>query len=221
MKFSKGRRLSYNSEVPDGGEYYFDYLLDTEKWPRSVYHLAKHRITAELVAELAKGSRILDAGCGAGNISGQYCDQYRVYGVDEQAVAIDYCRKHYRGKYVKANLYQRLPFSDRYFDLILFHDSIEHFKEPKKVLKQLARVLKRGGKIVVSTINYANPMWSILENTWHRVMGGDCRTYSKEVHPTRYTDSLLREHCGELFEEMELRKEVLWMELFFVGVRKK
>ena len=221
MKFSKEGWLSYNLEVPDGGEYYFDYLLDTEKWPRSVYHAAKHRITAKLVLELPVGSRILDAGCGVGNISGRYCDKYQVFGVDEQEKAIAYCRKHYKGKYVKANLYQRLPFADGYFDLILFHDSIEHFIEPKKVLKQLARVLKKGGKIVVSTINYANPMWLLLENTWHRAVGGDCRTYSKEVHPTRYTDKLLRRHCGELLEEVELRKEMLWMELFFVGKRKK
>ena len=197
--------------------YYLEYLIKRQGFPQSLYHRAKLDITRELVTELPKGSLILDAGCGIGNDTSPYCADYRIIGVDEQQSAIDYCRGHHKGTYTKADLSKRLPFKKDFFDLVLFHDSIEHFTEPIKALVELARVLKKGRKIVISTINYANPLWFILENTWHRIFSGNCETYSREVHPTRYTEKLLRKHCRGLFEELTLSKQVLKMELFYIG----
>ena len=197
--------------------YYLDYLIQTEHFPQSLYHRAKSDLTRKLVTELPKGSLILDAGCGIGNITSPYCTDYKIIGIDEQQSAIDYCRGHQKGTYIKADLYKKLPFKTNFFDLVLFHDSIEHFAEPIKALVELARVLKRGKKIVISTINYANPLWFILENTWHRIFSGNCETYSSDVHPTRYTEKLLREHCNGLFEELAFSKKVLKMELFYIG----
>ncbi len=70
---------------------------------------------------------------------------------------------------------------------------------------------------MISTINYDNLLWLLLENTWHRLAGGNCKTYSKDVHPTRYTGALLKKHCNTYFSEIALRKEVLRMELFYIG----
>jgi ubiquinone/menaquinone biosynthesis C-methylase UbiE len=198
-------------------EYYLDYLIKTQKFPQSVYHKTKHDLSKQLILELPHGSIILDAACGIGNVTGIYCDDYHIVGVDEQQSAIDYCKSHYKGKYIKADLYNNLPFPDNHFDLILFHDSIEHLEKPRKALKELVRVLKKDKKIIISTINYNNPLWPVLENTWHRLMGGNCRTFSKEVHPTRYTADLLENHCGGIFKELELQKRVFGMELFYIG----
>lgn len=197
--------------------YYLEYLIKTQYFPQSFYHRAKLDITRTLVTELPKGSLILDAGCGIGNVTSPYCTDYKIIGIDEQQSAIDYCKNHHKGKYIKADLTKRLPFKNDFFNLILFHDSIEHFTEPKTALIELARVLKKDGKIVISTINYANPLWFILENTWHRIVAGNCETYSCDVHPTRYTEKLLREHSEGLFKELALFKKVLNMELFYIG----
>lgn len=204
--------MTSSSELP----YYLDYLKRTEKFPQSFYHKPKHRQVFQFLEKLPQGSLVLDAACGIGHITGKYCDQYKIIGIDEQAPAVEYSKNNYGGQYVHADLY-KIPFADNYFDGILFLDSIEHFTDPVSALKELSRVLKPGGRILICTSNYGNPLWYILENTWHRLFAGNCRTYSKEVHPTRYNAKLLHKHNDGLFKEISLFKKMLTMELFYLG----
>lgn len=44
-----------------------------------------------------------------------------------------------------------LPFSDNYADAVICEASLEHFKNPEKAVKEMYRVLKRGGLIYIST----------------------------------------------------------------------
>ena len=201
-------------------KYYFEYLKRTERFPQSVYHKAKHKMVCRMISSVSLGGKILDAACGIGNITGKYCNKYNITGIDEQTSALSYATQNYKGKYVHGSLY-KLPFEDNSFDLILFLDAIEHFSDPVKALQELSRVLRPEGRILICTINYANPLWWILENTWHRFLAGNCKTYSREVHPTRYTEDLLRTHCAGLFEEDSLEKHIMKMELFYIGKKKR
>lgn len=200
--------------------YYFKYLLNTEHFPQSVYHRAKHDVVGSVFAGLSPDSAVLDAGCGMGNITGRYCAAHKVTGIDEQKEAIEYCRKNCGGEYIRTNLY-KIPFPDDSFDLVLFLDAIEHFDRPLGVLTELKRVLKPGGRILICTMNYGSPLWHVLEHTWHRFFGGPCKPYSKDVHPTPYDARLLKEHCGKFFKEVWFRKEVAGMELFYLGEKSR
>jgi ubiquinone/menaquinone biosynthesis C-methylase UbiE len=197
-------------------KYYIDYLKKTDKFPQSVYHKAKHTVVRNILNGQSEGSLVLDAACGIGNVTSKYCNDYSVVGIDEQLSALQYCCDHHSGKYVRGDLCF-LPFANSCFDLILFLDSIEHFANPTFALKELARVLKTGGRIVICTINYNNLLWYILENTWHRFWGGNCKTFSNDVHPTRYNMKLLRLHCDQFFKELSFEKRIMKMELFYIG----
>jgi ubiquinone/menaquinone biosynthesis C-methylase UbiE len=197
-------------------KYYIDYLKKTDKFPQSLYHKAKHTVVQNIFSDQPHGSLVLDAACGIGNVTSKYSDNYSIVGIDEQLSALQYCCGNHSGKYVQGDLYF-LPFTNSCFDLILFLDSIEHFTNPSLALKELARVLKTGGRIVICTINYNNPLWYILENTWHRFCGGNCKTFSKDVHPTRYNTKLLRMHCDQFFKEVSFEKRIMKMELFYIG----
>ena len=196
--------------------YYLEYLKGTTRFPQSIYHTAKHNIVREIFSSIPVGSRVLDAGCGIGHITGPYSGGYAVFGVDEQQSSISYCKEHWQGTYAIASLY-RMPFENNFFDLIFFLDAIEHLDRPVDALMELARVLKPGGRMLICTMNYESPLWFILEHTWHRLRGGACKPYSKDVHPTPYNSRLLHEHCAGLFEEMYLRKRIMGMELFYLG----
>jgi SAM-dependent methyltransferase len=52
---------------------------------------------------------------------------------------------------------ENLPFNDSEFDLVIAKDSLHHFKDPLKGLGEIQRVLKSGGKFIVS-----EPNWSPL-----------------------------------------------------------
>ena len=57
-----------------------------------------------------------------------------------------------------------LPFEDEVFDCVVSFQVIEHIKRDKEFVREVYRVLKKGGKFIVSTPN--RPM-SLTRNPWH------------------------------------------------------
>ncbi len=49
---------------------------------------------------------------------------------------------------------EKLPFPDGCFDRVLAREVIEHVADPKRMLQEIGRVLKEGGRAVVTTENY-------------------------------------------------------------------
>ncbi|MBO7311974.1 MAG: class I SAM-dependent methyltransferase [Alistipes sp.] len=97
------------------------------------------------------------------------------YGVDiiaphaERYVTIDKCRSVELGQ-MPSNVeflqcaVPPLPFEDSSFDYVVSFQVIEHIKRDKEFVKEVYRVLKPGGKFIVSTPNA--PM-SLTRNPWH------------------------------------------------------
>jgi ubiquinone/menaquinone biosynthesis C-methylase UbiE len=200
-------------------KYYLNYLKRTSRFPQSVYHRGKHEMVHQVFSFVPEGSRVLDAGCGVGHVTGPYCEKYTITGLDEQTSAVSYCRALWKGSYIQGSLY-KIPFEDRSFDLVFFLDAIEHLSDPVTALRELARVMKPDAKILICTMNYSSPLWFILEHTWHRIAGETCKPYSKDVHPTPYTENLLRKHCAGIFEEIHIQYRIMRMELFLTGTKR-
>ncbi len=64
-----------------------------------------------------------------------------------------------------------LPFEAESFDYVISFQVIEHIKDDKKFVAEVQRVLKRGGRFIVSTPNIK---MSLTRNPWH------VREYTKE-----------------------------------------
>jgi len=63
--------------------------------------------------------------------------------------------------FIQGNVLEGVPFADNYFDIVYSNSMIEFFekgKEAKKVLAEMWRLLKPGGKFVVTVLN--------KESTW-------------------------------------------------------
>jgi SAM-dependent methyltransferase len=54
-----------------------------------------------------------------------------------------------------------LPFPDQHFDLVVSIDVHEHLDDPIPVSKELYRVVKNGGKVVVTTPNGNDRKWAV------------------------------------------------------------
>ena len=55
--------------------------------------------------------------------------------------------------YVQVNMEEPLPFKDENFDAVICLEGIEHIMHPESLFGELARVLKKGGLLIISTPN--------------------------------------------------------------------
>ena len=93
-----------------------------------------------------KGQRILDIGCSVGNFIAQ--DSKNIIGIDIDKEQLKICKK--RGlNCIYNNVEEGLPFGDNFFNAINCRHVIEHLKEPLKLLKEIRRILRKSGKLVI------------------------------------------------------------------------
>ncbi|MBQ0923702.1 methyltransferase domain-containing protein [Saccharopolyspora endophytica] len=86
-----------------------------------------------------------------------------------------------------------LPFADGEFDVVIASEIMEHIPEDEKAMRELVRVVKPGGRVVV-TVPRAWPeriCWA-LSDEYHQVEGGHVRIYSADELIGKLTDAGLR-----------------------------
>lgn len=103
----------------------------------------------------APNLKILDFGCGTGDILHQVMQlnpNSRYFGIDVSSIAL----KKTRRRFPKAKFYQvedgdKIPLKSSSIDFILILDVIEHIYNTQRTVKEIYRILKPGGKILVTT----------------------------------------------------------------------
>ena len=116
-----------------------------------------------MVASCLPCEAFLDAGCGDGRYLTAFASvspRPRLVGVDIAERILATARSATEGvglevEYLQGNL-EALPLEDASFDLVLCTQVIEHLLDPQAGLAELARVLRRGGRLVISTDNSYN-----------------------------------------------------------------
>jgi SAM-dependent methyltransferase len=118
--------------------------------------LNEHMARYTFAVRLARGKRVLDAGCGAGYGSAELAYvAAQVTGVDVAADAVEYARANYAAenlRFEQASV-TGLPFADSSFDLVVAFEVIEHLEDWRGLLNEARRVLAPSGQLIVSTPN--------------------------------------------------------------------
>jgi len=102
------------------------------------------------------GNRILDLGCGEGPYSHLFTGDNESYGLDncpkrmllDENNALD---RGYQALILGEGL--SLPFTDTSFDIVICTEVIEHVVEVRQLINEIHRVLKKEGKLILSTPN--------------------------------------------------------------------
>ena len=118
--------------------------------------LNEHLSRYAFAARLARGKRVLDAGCGAGYGAAELAQSANwVVGVDIAAEAVAFAREHYRLPYLAFEQASctALPHPDAAFDLVVAFEVIEHLPLWRDFLLEVRRVLAPTGQFIVSTPN--------------------------------------------------------------------
>jgi SAM-dependent methyltransferase len=95
------------------------------------------------------GKRILDAGCGKGRFAQSVAEQFptaEIWGVDVSPEMLRSVPNSIRTR--EASLLN-LPFPDDHFDFVYCVEALEHAVHPQAALRELTRVTKPGGTVLV------------------------------------------------------------------------
>ena len=141
--------------------------------------------------DLRPGFRVLDAGCVTGshlralvNIAG-----LEVVGVDARSKEVDEALKVLKVSpdvlcddyFVTCADITRLPFPDEHFDCVICSEVLEHIPDHETAAKELVRVLKPKGSLVVSVPRYFSERvcW-MISSDYSNDEGGHIRIYRKK-----------------------------------------
>jgi len=97
-------------------------------------------------------SRLLDLGCDRGDVTVLFTKKAKeVIGIDNNEAAIQAARQQKTSASFMVAKGERLPFPDKYFDAVLMSEVIEHVENEQQTIDEVRRVMKKGGKLILST----------------------------------------------------------------------
>jgi ubiquinone/menaquinone biosynthesis C-methylase UbiE len=141
-------------------------------WPQEARLLGRYRLPA--------APRVLDLGCGTGEIASRLADAVpaaRVVGVDLLEGHLALARARY-GRLASRLSFARgdgfaLAFPDGAFDLAVCRHVLQSVPEPERVVAEMARVVRPGGWVHLLLEDYgllhASPASGALERFWQQV----------------------------------------------------
>jgi ubiquinone/menaquinone biosynthesis C-methylase UbiE len=96
-------------------------------------------------------ARVLDAGCGRGGVIELYTERVRqTVGLDTDLSSL---QEHRCLKQRVVGSLANMPFPGEFFDVVLCSWVVEHLEEPEAVFREMARVLKKRGYLLLLTPN--------------------------------------------------------------------
>lgn len=117
---------------------------------------SRHQFAYQWASDFVPGAMVLDVGCGTGygcHILAQRAGQ--VVGVDHDFSAMVFSHQNYgRANITHSQMNaHNLGLKSSRFDIAVCFQTIEHLRNPDQFIAELKRVVKPGGKIIISTPN--------------------------------------------------------------------
>lgn len=162
--------------------HFFDFSF---KWP-----LVKELVTKK------KKLTILDYGCGTGRYIEELLklNPYKIIGTDISDYAIKIAKKRFpNSKFYVVGGDEKLPVKSANVDFVLAADVIEHIFDVTNFLCEVKRVMKKGGKIFIST-----PYHGVIKNIIISLIGFDNAFNPTAAHIRFFTKKSLSKLLTEI-----------------------
>ncbi len=156
-----------------------DYTMGfSEEMLESLRRYTAEASAAYLLPYLRPGLRILDVGCGPGNISvglARAVAPGQLHGVDMEESQIELARAVAEANGRDNAIFHvsdaaDLPFEDGFFDIAHCHNVLMHIPDTASVLAEMKRVLKPGGIIgcreMICGSSFTHPDFGVIRRAW-------------------------------------------------------
>lgn len=199
-KSEAGTQFDYEA-IPAG---YYDQVMRQGNPIRRLWHVSKFERVIDYLPSAPEQS-ILDIGCFAGTFLSLLPKERfsRQLGVDILPAQIDYANRTYGSSF---RSFRHVPSITHLrtiegrFDCVTLIEVIEHLQpsEIRDLFAELARLIRPGGKLVLTTPNYASS-WPILEQILNRLS----EVSYEEQHITRFTYFNMERRLSSLYPALD------------------
>lgn len=142
-----------------------------------------------------QGRDVLDVGCGTGRHALTLADAgAHVVGVDQSAAMLNQAQMKIRDRAInfqQQDITAPLPFTDESFDLVLCALVVEHIENLPSLLREMRRLCRREGTIVISDMHPALRLRGTQANFTHPETGEDVWPPSLPRQVSDYVMSVL------------------------------
>jgi len=180
--------------------YYKSYfVLEKEHW----FFRVRKKILVSFIKKYVKsGSKVFDFGCGSGYLAGELQKMgYEVHGLDFEKEAINYgINSGIKNLSIISG--DKTGYPDESFDLVMSLDALEHIRNERPVVAELLRILKSGGKMILTVPAY-QWLWGVQDEVSH--------------HFRRYTMNSLVSVLGE-FPVLKIIRKTYYNTLLFPAI---
>jgi SAM-dependent methyltransferase len=167
--------------------------------------------TGYFLPHLKSGMALLDCGCGPGTITlglAQAVAPAQATGIDIEPSMIEQAKAFAAERQVDNVEFQvadicNLPFSDNSFDVVLTSAVLEHLGDPERALKELHRVVKKGGLVGVVNTDWGDPLISPENESVSRffeIFERGFNLYGGSLNRGRHARRMMREAGLDVFE---------------------
>jgi len=132
-----------------------------------------HRNVIKYIGDFStfKNKNILDIGTGPGDFAlfiSDYAKSTAAIDFSENAIGIARGKATVQNKEILFEVADAmdLPFENQTFDVVFSFECLEHVPEPVKMIKECYRVLRKGGKLYITTENYSNGLIILWIRAW-------------------------------------------------------
>ena len=153
-------------------EYYKSWGIEGEDdaLPRAMKHLTfAYRLRK--IAQVVRPGKVLDVGCATGyflEVASRF--GWEVTGVELSAYSARLAASKFGERVFNGSL-EEAAFPDASFDMVTLSDLLEHIPDPLSFLREVRRILKPGGGVMIVTPNVDSLTERVMRGKWSHYKG--------------------------------------------------
>ncbi len=134
--------VKYNPEYFHNSRNIFIRWIESKRVDKIIEH-----------ASIYRGKKVLEVGCGAGNIL-EKIPFDKLFGIDISDSLLRRAKIRLNKKaYLSLGNGEKMPFKSKSFDMVICTEVIEHTENPHILLENIYNILKSDGKLIISIPN--------------------------------------------------------------------
>ena len=136
---------------------YFERVADRWDEMRSGFFSEKVRESAYKAAGVKSGNQAADIGAGTGFVTeGLIKEGLEVIAVDQSQAMLEELKNKYPGLDCRQGEAEDLPLIDNAVDYVFANMYLHHVARPSEAIKEMTRILKKGGRLVITDLDEHN-----------------------------------------------------------------